>query len=337
MYIAPSFAGGQSISCRGRPARGKKRGLTPFLSSSIAFKYDPQGNRIWRQSTVSGQTTTRKYIVDVSGQLPTILLEINPDNGSTVKTYVYANSEILMQHDGDVNAARYFYMHDRLGSVREVINTSGSVVKYYTFGPFGQTLEESGTLTNPFMFTGQYYDYEIGQYYLRNRQYDPLLMRITTRDSDPGDYNEPMTLHKYIYCLNNSINRIDTGGYSSRSIAKGYLPWTFQKYMDLWNIKIGPDESPLDIGENGWQGAVEEGSDMLAEHIGERLVEETSGMALDALIPLDMGGAFLQAGPNMYVILYYRLLENGMINSIIMEDFGDESDLYDFQDASNGL
>jgi hypothetical protein len=57
--------------------------------------------------------------------LPTILLEINAGTGSIMKTYVYGNSQILAQHDGDYAAARYFYLHDRLGSVREIINTDG--------------------------------------------------------------------------------------------------------------------------------------------------------------------------------------------------------------------
>ena len=51
----------------------------------------------------------------------------------------------------------------------QIINQSGSLEKYYTFEPFGKTLEEGGTLTNSFMFTGQYYDSEIGEYYLRAR------------------------------------------------------------------------------------------------------------------------------------------------------------------------
>lgn len=62
------------------------------------------------------------------------------------------------------------------------------------------------------MFTGQYFDWEIGQYYLRARQYDPILMRMTGRDSINGRYEEPLTLHKYLYCLNDPTNRVDPSG-----------------------------------------------------------------------------------------------------------------------------
>jgi RHS repeat-associated protein len=155
-------------------------------------------------------------VVDVSGELPVILLELDPDNDMEVKkTYIYANSEILAQHDGDHTDTRYFYMHDRLGSVREVINTSAQVVRHYTFGPFGQTIEssnESQAPSNALMFTGQCYDPEIGQYYVRARQYDPLLMRLTAEDLFTGELQYPITLHKYLYCGNDPINRIDPSG-----------------------------------------------------------------------------------------------------------------------------
>ena len=63
---------------------------------------------------------------------------------------------------------------DRLGSVRQVINQGGSVMNYYTYNPFGETIESGGTFANAFMFTGQWFDSEINEYYLRARQYEPL-------------------------------------------------------------------------------------------------------------------------------------------------------------------
>jgi len=70
------------------------------------------------------------------GDLPVILSQLNT-SGGIVKTYIYVNSQIIAQHDGDHNADRYFYLHDRLGSVHQIIDTSAGVVKYYTYEPFG--------------------------------------------------------------------------------------------------------------------------------------------------------------------------------------------------------
>jgi RHS repeat-associated protein len=192
-------------------------------SKSISLRYDPGGNRIRKQSIDGAEETTHKYIVDIVGDLPTTLMEIDPNIGLIVKTYIYANGQVLCQHDGDYSAPRYFYIHDRLGSVRQMIDTSANVVKYYTYEPFGEVLEEDGTLTNYMMFTSQYFDTEIDQYYLRARQYDPHISRFTARDPIRGKFEEPLTLHIYLYCLNDPINKIDPSGLWAYYITGGFL------------------------------------------------------------------------------------------------------------------
>ncbi len=182
-------------------------------SNNIHLKYDPMGNRVWKNSSVNGE---RKYIVDIAGRLPVILMELDLDQSeSIVKSYIYENSRIIAQRDGGQSASKYFYVNDRLGSVRQVIDMYGSVKRNYTYSPFGQLLESgaaSGAPSNPFMFTGQWFDDEISQYYLRARMYDPVLMRFTARDPVRGKFKDPLTLHVYLYCLNEPINRADPSG-----------------------------------------------------------------------------------------------------------------------------
>jgi len=194
------------------------------LLREYTIKYDPMGNRIWRESVVNGVAAGRKYIVDISGELPTILCEIEDPNSfvpsSLKKSYYYADGQILSQRVHDPNDPNsytpYFYVHDRLGSVRMVVDDTGAAVCSYTYRPYGafydgECVETTG-VDNPWKFTGQYYDAEIEQYYLRARQYDPAMMRFTSRDPVSGKYDEPLTLHKYLYCLNNPANRIDPSG-----------------------------------------------------------------------------------------------------------------------------
>jgi hypothetical protein len=52
--------------------------------------------------------TPRKYIVDIAGDPPVILMEIEPASGNIMKTYIYGNSEVLAQHEGDTWDGRYF-------------------------------------------------------------------------------------------------------------------------------------------------------------------------------------------------------------------------------------
>jgi RHS repeat-associated protein len=166
------------------------------------------GNRVYKASSVAGN---RRYIVDIASGLPVILMEIDDSNGSITNKYYYANAQILRQAN---SAGSYFYIHDRLGSIRLVINDAADVNNSYTYSPFGEMFasECNETVYNPFKFTGQWYDSEIGQYYLRARMYDPVLMRFTGRDPVRGKFQNPLTLHLYLYCLNDPINRIDPSG-----------------------------------------------------------------------------------------------------------------------------
>ncbi|MDD5063262.1 MAG: RHS repeat-associated core domain-containing protein [Phycisphaerae bacterium] len=141
------------------------------------------------------------------------------------KTYIHvyppsvwrANGQPLMQHNGSYTM-KNFYLSDRLGSVREAFIDTGAVNGYSTYGPFGETLESNAAIgmVASFRFTGQYYDSDTGQYYLRARQYAPYLYRFTSRDPVFGKFEEPMTLHKYLYCQNNPVNKLDP---------KGEFPW----------------------------------------------------------------------------------------------------------------
>ena len=180
--------------------------------NTINIKYDPFGNRIWRK--VTGENA-RKYIVDISGDLPVILMELDPDDNNDIETsYVYANARPLCMYNHGGSVDVYFYITDRLGSVRLVLDDANNVKNTYTYDPFGQLFatESTEATENRFKFTGQWYDSEFGQYWLRARMYDPALGRLTAYDPVKGKYNNPLSLHPYLYCQNDSVNRTDPSG-----------------------------------------------------------------------------------------------------------------------------
>jgi RHS repeat-associated protein len=145
--------------------------------------------------------------------VPNILLVLDANNNNeVVKTYVHANGQILMQHDGDVNALRYFYMHDRLGSIRQIIDANAAVVNCYYYNPYGSVTgsETDENIDNWYGFAGYYFDDETDSYYCNARNY--YSGRFMTRDPIRGSFNEPMTLHPYLYCLNDPINATDPSG-----------------------------------------------------------------------------------------------------------------------------
>ena len=194
----------------------------------IAVKYDPMGNRVRR--TVTDESTQeptitkdRKYVVDIVGKLPAILCELDAsDDDSLTNSYIYADAQILAQYTYDSEEEineKFYYVHDRLGSVRLMVDYDDATdtvgaVNTYTYNPFGDHYipDTTDSTYNPFQFTGQWLDSEIDQYYLRARMYDPKMMRFTTRDPVNGKFKEPMALHKYLYCTNDPLNRIDPKG-----------------------------------------------------------------------------------------------------------------------------
>ncbi len=169
---------------------------------------------------------------DINGSLPVILCIVDGSDPNLLKSsYYYADAQILARREHtDPNDPEvfdsYWYVHDRLGSVRMVVEYDGTneVVKTansYTYTPFGQFYNAADeSVANPFKFTGQWYDEEIDQYHLRARMYDPIMMRFTGRDPVRGDRNEPLTLHKYLYCVNDPVNRIDPTGKISAAAAR---------------------------------------------------------------------------------------------------------------------
>ncbi len=74
---------------------------------------------------------------------------------------------------------------------------------------------------NNYRYTGEQWDQDLGMYYLRARYYRPELGRFWTRDSYEGNNQDPLSLHKYIYCSENPVGNIDPTGHSDLSV--GFL------------------------------------------------------------------------------------------------------------------
>ena len=202
-------------------------------NDKMIAKYTPGGARVYKERIWSDDSDYKhKYIVDVASKLPKILLVLDADNNDAViKKYIHAQDQVIAQHDiiNDtstppevVSDNLYFYLHDRLGSVRQIIDTNGDVVNAYTYDPWGLPItsetddtighETKENISNPYQFANYIYDAEIKMYYCNAREYDPVLTRFTSRDPVLGTFENPMTLHAYLYCLNDPINHTDPSG-----------------------------------------------------------------------------------------------------------------------------
>ena len=105
-----------------------------------------------------------------------------------------------------------FYRYDALGSVR-ALSDGNSVTDTYDYDAYGEIRTRTGTTENSFMFTGEQYDEETGNYYLRARYYNPSAGQFISRDSWEGDDRNPITLNKYAYANSNPVMYTDPSGH----------------------------------------------------------------------------------------------------------------------------
>ena len=169
----------------------------------IAYAYDADGNRV-EATTPSGTT---RYLVDTNRRLSQVLSEYTP-SGSLLASYVYADDLISMTRGGKTS----YYHFDGLGSTRLLTDGTGSVTDTYAYDAFGNLIAKTGTTDNPFLFTGQQYDANIGFYHLRARYYQPTAGRFNAVDPFEGDPYTPISLHKYLYAAADPVNKIDPSG-----------------------------------------------------------------------------------------------------------------------------
>ena len=156
------------------------------------------------------------------------LMEQDGDGNTTV---VYTQEpvkygDVIAQHriDPATGVGESFYYHtDALGSTRELTDASGNVVNTYNYDAFGNTIASTGTVENPFRFTGNvgyYFDKELQTYHIRARNYQPTTGRWTSQDPigfAGGDSN------LFAYVGNSPTGRLDPTGNEPITIMTGVV------------------------------------------------------------------------------------------------------------------
>ncbi|WP_293313893.1 putative Ig domain-containing protein [Microcoleus sp. PH2017_08_TRC_O_A] len=172
---------------------------------SVSYAYDTDGVRV--SKTVNGVETD--YLVDKNRDYAQVLSE--SVNGVVAASYVYG-LDLISQERG-VNDS--YYLVDGLGSTRGLTDGNGVVTDTYTYDAFGNLIASAGNVENDYLFAGEQFDEDLGQYYLRQRYYNPSVGRFTRVDSYEGRRSDPMSRHDYLYAHANPVSYIDPSGLST--------------------------------------------------------------------------------------------------------------------------
>lgn len=113
----------------------------------------------------------------------------------------------------NANGTRHYYLTDRLGSIVGLTDSSGTLAQTYKYEPYGLLRSSSGSVTNPFRFTGAYRTGSgFGEMYkLGARYYDPSIGRWTQQDplDQPDDLRNG---NRYAYAAADPVNYVDPDG-----------------------------------------------------------------------------------------------------------------------------
>ena len=175
---------------------------------NISYVYDGDGIRVMKNTN----GTIVRYLTDDNSLTgySQVLEELNGGYG-LLKRYVYGLN-LISRTDTMGTAGMQYYGYDGISSVRLLTDTSGNLTDTYDYDAFGTLIYHNGTTANVYLFQGQQYDLDLGQYYLRARYMNADLGRFWSMDDYEGDNEKTITLQKYSFCSNNSINNIDPNG-----------------------------------------------------------------------------------------------------------------------------
>ena len=182
----------------------------------VEYAYDADGNRVSTKVTwASGLLSLTNYLVDPTGSLSHVVAETT-EAGALMTYYVRGDDLLaLMRPDGTGGWTSRFYHADAVGSIRQLTDESGAVTDTYTYTAFGELIAHTGLDPQPYAFTGQPYDPNVGFQYHRARWLDPSVGRFAGLDPFRGDPFTPVTLHVYLYAGANPVNQVDPSGLMS--------------------------------------------------------------------------------------------------------------------------
>ena len=210
--------------------------LTQVVNSGVGtttFKYDPFGRRIQK----SGPLGTTNYLYDG----PNAIEEV--DNSGAVLTRYTQGNEVDEPSAELRSGTTAYYEADALDSITSLSSVTGAIASTNTYDAFGNLTATSGTLVNPFHFTGRDFDLETGLHYYRWRYYDPTLGRFLSEDP----IGRKGGINFYAYVRNNPARFVDRWGLQSEDSWMGNFDACQRCHM-LCDLKLRLDVSVIAFG-----------------------------------------------------------------------------------------
>ena len=206
--------------------------------STASYKYDAFGRRI--EKKVDGHTTEFLW----QGER---LIAESAEN--RYRSYIYEPGSFrplaMLDGEGPLKAAPFYYQLDHLGTPQELTDYSGEIMwsaKYRAYGNLAA--QDVSEIDNPLRFQGQYFDAETGLHYNRHRYYNPGTGRFLT--PDPVKLAGGLNSYQYVP---NPTGWVDPLGLSNNCPGKAKKGFQ-RKVDDTSNNKVENGEPELPKGHD---------------------------------------------------------------------------------------
>jgi RHS repeat-associated protein len=127
-----------------------------------------------------------------------VVLETNETNQVSVR-YVHGVNYIARI---DTSNKLNYYLFNGHGDVVQTVSETGIVENQYDYDIFGSSTLTIEMYAASIRYAGEFYDAEVGLYYLCARYYDPYIGRFISEDSYWGKADDPLSLNRYTYAHN---------------------------------------------------------------------------------------------------------------------------------------
>ncbi|WP_158301673.1 RHS repeat-associated core domain-containing protein [Paenibacillus mesophilus] len=216
---------------------------------------DLRTQKVVRSSKESYAAKTTNYLYDRQH----VILESDA-SGSVAVRYVRGINYIARM---DASAKLSYYLYNGHGDVVQTVSESGEVENQYDYDVFGNaTLTVESEYSSAIRYAGEFFDAEVGLYYLRARYYNPYTGRFISEDSYWGEDANPLSLNRYTYAHNNPLMFVDPTGHSIFDAIKNFAKDT----IDLVSEKTADF---VDIVKSKWDYWSEEANEVASEVVSD--------------------------------------------------------------------
>lgn len=174
-------------------------------ASLSQYRYDADGERVAVGTT--GEAVNQ--LVDSQNNTGySQVIEQHQRSSAQPVAYTFGNERLSL----NALVSHRCYHSDGQHSIRNLTSPTGDSTDSYRFDAFGNTLATAGDSPNEFRFAGEQHDTTTDLYYLRARNYAPLIGRFASTDPILGHRFDPHAIHLYAYARNDPMLFRDPSG-----------------------------------------------------------------------------------------------------------------------------